>query len=130
MAARKTTARKSAPAAGSFLPRDIGHVIVYVKNMKKAVAFYRDTLGFPCLYASDVWSEFRTGGATFALHQAEDARPRDTGISFNVGNVDDTVGALKRRGVKIVRPAAAVSDDIRCASFADPEGNVLGVSGR
>jgi predicted enzyme related to lactoylglutathione lyase len=126
----KKASRKSAPAAESFLPRRIGHVMVFVKNMKKAVAFYRDTLGLACAYESDCWSEFRTEGATLALHHAEDAAPRNTGISFNVGNVDDTVGVLVSRGVKIVRQAEAVCDDIRCASFADPEGNVLGVSGR
>ncbi len=127
-AARKRASRTTTDA--SFLPRMVGHVLVFVKNMKKSVAFYRDTLGWPCLYESDCWTEFRTEGATVALHHADDAKPRDTGISFNVGNVDDTVKALARRGVRIVRPAAAVSDDIRCASFADPEGNVLGVSGR
>ncbi len=126
--ARKKTTRTT--AAGTFLPRKVGHVMIFVKNMKKSVAFYRDTLGWPCLYESAYWSEFRTEGATVALHHGDDAKPRDTGISFHVGNVDDTVKALVRRGVKIVRPAAPVSDDIRCASFADAEGNVLGVSGR
>ena len=126
----KKAARKSAPAAESFLPRKIGHVMVFVKNMKKSVAFYRDTLSLPCSYTSDCWSEFKTEGATFALHHSDDAKPRDTGISFNVGNVDDTISALVARGVKIVRQAEAVCDDIRCASFADPEGNILGVSGR
>jgi predicted enzyme related to lactoylglutathione lyase len=128
--AAKKPARKSAPAAESFLPRKVGHVMVYVRNMKKAVGFYRDTLGIPCAYESDCWSEFKTEGATLALHHAADPKPRDTGISFNVGNVDDTVKALTDRGVKIVRQAEAVCDDIRCASFADPEGNILGISGR
>lgn len=131
------TARKSpkkatrkAPAAESFLPREIGHVMIFVKDMKKAVAFYRDTLGLPALYVSDCWSEFRTGGATLALHQADDAKGRNTGISFNVGNVDDTLAALTSRGVKITREPEMVCDDVRCAAFADPEGNSLGVSGR
>ena len=127
--ARKS-AKKPSPAAANFLPRQIGHIVVYVRNMKKSVAFYRDTLGLPCLYDSECWSEFSTGGATLALHQSDTATPRDTGISFNVGNVDDTIRALTARRVKIVRPAAPVSDDIRCASFADPEKNVLGISGR
>ena len=104
--------------------------MIYVKNMKKSVAFYRDTLGLACAYESACWSEFKTEGATLALHQADEAKPRDTGISFNVGNVDDTVSALVHRGVKITRQAEAVCDDIRCASFADAEGNTLGVSGR
>jgi lactoylglutathione lyase len=128
--AAKKAARKPAPNAESFLPRKLGHVMVFVRDMKASVAFYRDTLGLPCLYESDCWSEFRTEGATLALHHSGDASPRNTGISFNVGNVDDTLSALRARGVRIVREAEAVCDDIRCASFADAEGNVLGVAGR
>ena len=116
--------------ATTFLPQTIGHAMVFVVDMKRSIAFYRDILGLEPLFESDAWTEFRTGDATLALHQSDEARPRDTGISFNVGNVDDTVGALVKRGVRIVRPPAMVTDDVRCAAFADVEGNVIGIAGR
>lgn len=125
----KKSSRKSA-SPESFLPRDIGHVMIFVKDMDRSVAFYRDTLGLPAMFVSECWSEFRTGGTTLALHQADDAKGRNTGISFNVGNVDDTMAVLVARGVKITREAEMVCDDVRCAAFADPEGNVVGISGR
>jgi predicted enzyme related to lactoylglutathione lyase len=130
VAAAKRPKKVAKTNDAKFLPKSVGHVIVYVKDMKKCIAWYRDVLGLACSHESEYWSEFRTEGTTLALHPGADGKGRDTGISFNVGNVDDTVNALRARGVKIVREAQPVCDDIRCASFADPEGNVLGVAGR
>lgn len=99
----RRAARPPETAARTVLPRRIGHVLVCVRDMKKAVAFYRNRLGLACTHESAGWSEFATEGCTLALHHADDATPRDTGISFNVGNVDDTVRALRRARVRIVQ---------------------------
>lgn len=44
------------------------HLIKFVANMDKAVAFHRDVLGLPLKFASSEWSEFATGETTLALH--------------------------------------------------------------
>ena len=51
------------------------HAIVFVSDMDKAVAFYRDTFGLKLKFASPVWSEFETGATTLALHPASEQNP-------------------------------------------------------
>jgi lactoylglutathione lyase len=51
----------------------VSYAIVFVSDMKRSVAFYRDVIGLPLKFDSPEWSEFSTEGATFALHRAEKA---------------------------------------------------------
>ncbi len=51
----------------------LGYAIVFVSDMKRSVAFYRDVIGLPLKFDSPEWSEFATDGATLALHRAEKA---------------------------------------------------------
>jgi lactoylglutathione lyase len=51
----------------------VSYAIVFVSDMKRSVAFYRDILGLPLKFDSPEWSEFATDGATLALHRAEHA---------------------------------------------------------
>ena len=52
----------------------VNYVIVFVSDMKRAVAFYRDALGLPLRFESPGWTEFATEGATLALHEGEKPR--------------------------------------------------------
>ena len=49
----------------------VSYAIVFVSDMKRSVAFYRDVMGLPLKFDSPEWSEFATDGATFALHRSE-----------------------------------------------------------
>jgi lactoylglutathione lyase len=49
----------------------VSHAIVFVSDMKRSVAFYRDVIGLPLKFDSPEWSEFATEGATIALHRSE-----------------------------------------------------------
>ena len=49
----------------------VSYAIVFVSDMKRSVAFYRDVIGLPLKFDSPEWSEFATEGATFALHRAD-----------------------------------------------------------
>ena len=53
--------------------RTLGYVIVFVSDMDKSIAFYRDVLGFSVKHQSPDWTEFATGGTTLALHPADAA---------------------------------------------------------
>ncbi len=48
----------------------LNYAIVFVSDMKRSVAFYRDTLGLPLRFESPHWTEFATAGASLALHQS------------------------------------------------------------
>ena len=49
----------------------LNYVIVFVSDMDRSIAFYRDVLGFPVKHQSPKWSEFGTEGITLALHLGE-----------------------------------------------------------
>ena len=51
----------------------VSYAIVFVSDMKRSVAFYRDVIGLPLKFDSPEWSEFATEGATLALHRSEHA---------------------------------------------------------
>jgi lactoylglutathione lyase len=44
----------------------LSHIIEFVADMDRAVAFYRDVIGLPLKFQSPEWSEFSTGDVTFA----------------------------------------------------------------
>ena len=48
--------------------KQLDYVIVYVSDMQRSLAFYRDTLGLTLKFTSPGWTEFVTGSATIALH--------------------------------------------------------------
>ena len=53
----------------------VNYAIIFVSDMKRAVAFYRDVLGLPLKFESPGWTEFATDGATLALHAAKATAP-------------------------------------------------------
>src|SRR5260370_37203445 len=43
--------------------------VIYVSDMQRSTAFYRDTLGLPLKFSSPGWTEFNNTGTTLALHR-------------------------------------------------------------
>jgi len=116
----------------------LGYVIVYVKDTKQAVPFYRDTLGMSLKSEEDGWVEFETGSTTFALHGQEDLKAeRVLGQPVPVFTVEDFYGtyeALKSSGVPIAKEPQQVCEAGpgqlgMSAEFKDPDGNLLSIFG-
>jgi lactoylglutathione lyase len=108
----------------------VNYVIVFVSNMKKSVAFYRDVVGMPLKFESPGWSEFATGGATLALHSsgqahAEPASRLETpgwcrpGLS--VPSLDEFHQRMLTHDVPCLEAPAEVFG-VRVAQYADPDG--------
>jgi lactoylglutathione lyase len=51
----------------------VSSATIFVSDMKRSVAFYRDVIGLPLKFDSPEWSEFATEGAALALHRSEKA---------------------------------------------------------
>lgn len=94
-----------------------------VKDMKKAVAFYRDVLGLPLVEESDGWSSFDVGGVRLGLHERDPGAPLGAVVTFAVDDLDQTIETLRRRGVKF-RGEAEHEDFGSLIEFEDAEGNV------
>src|SRR5258708_39815241 len=58
--------------------KQLDYVIVYVSDMQRSLAFYRDTLGLTLKFTSPGWTEFVTGTTTIALHVVGGGGERST----------------------------------------------------
>ncbi|MBL8861262.1 MAG: VOC family protein [Planctomycetes bacterium] len=126
--------------------RSIGYVILFVRDMQRSIAFYRDTLGIPVKMQEHNWTEFDMTGAILALHTIDgDAPPapkpladpsQKQGVAVEVVfTVDDPLGvraAVVKSGVTVAPPKmvheAGPSVGVSCL-FEDPDGNLLSIYG-
>ncbi|PYT00692.1 MAG: hypothetical protein DMF63_06540 [Acidobacteria bacterium] len=77
------------------------YVIKYVADIDRAVAFYRDTLGFELRMQYPRWTEFSTGQMTLALHPSSDEHPPgSTSIGFGVDDFDGFFSKAKEDGIE------------------------------
>ncbi len=114
----------------------INYSIVFVSDMARSVAFYRDVVGIPLKFESPGWSEFVTDGATLALHesdgsaadadtqQAEPAGSCRTG--FEVQNLDVFHERMIENSVPCAQEPTATFG-ARIAQYLDPDGLLFSV---
>jgi catechol 2,3-dioxygenase-like lactoylglutathione lyase family enzyme len=102
-------------------------VYLFVTDMERAIAFYRDTLELPLEYGSgDEWAQFSAGTLKLALHGTAhaDLRPGGT-VAFTVTDLDASKAKLVDRGVTLGHEGGGERLGPRFVEFADPDGNVL-----
>jgi predicted enzyme related to lactoylglutathione lyase len=105
-------------------------MLVYVENLDRAIAYYRDVLGFKPLHGIPGNNfEFATSGAPLVLHRdgrgAEAPRGRAGFVpSFQVTALHELIETYRKRGVRIVDEVMEVSHGW-IAFISDLEGNVL-----
>lgn len=115
----------------------LSYAIIFVSDMKRAVAFYRDVLGLPLKFESSHWTEFATDGATLALHVSEGPNPeQDAPQRLSAGRCRPGLGvadldAFHKRMVEKNVPCIQEPKETfgaRIAQYADPDGLVISVS--
>ena len=114
----------------------VNYVIVIVSDMKRSVAFYRDTIGLPVKFESPGWTEFATEGATIALHPGETSGGRSARPSgdqpgqcrpgLGVPDLDVFHRKMKDQGVPCIQEPTDVYGS-RVAQYADPDGLAISV---
>ena len=115
-----------------------GCTIIFVSNMDRSVAFYRDVLGLTLRFQSPEWSEFATEGVTLALHGTEapnpDAPRQGTTpaghcqVGFNVNDIDAFHEQLVAKGVPCIQPPKLEEFGAKLARYADPDGLQISIS--
>ncbi len=113
------------PMAG--LVRDIGHILVGVEDMDRALAFYRDLLGFEVVgEANPMWTVVTVPGGQFTLYQQESVTPIALGgegigtpFSLHVDDFEKAAERLEAEGERVQ------SVDAHHGVVLDPFGNVL-----
>ncbi len=135
--------------------KKISTIEIPVSNMKRAVSFYENVLGLKKSYDHPVWTSFDVGGVSFALAASgtkgkekdtelckscslcvlrfaagkmklDKKAPTATSIlNFEVGNLDETYGILRERGVKFITEPKEQGWGGKTAIMLDPDNNIL-----
>lgn len=124
--------------------RNIDHVVVMAKDIDRAIAFYRDTLGGTAPYEKAFRDgripvmPIRLGGAVVNLQRldqpayivAERLASGTVDVCFRWdGPIDTAIAHLRSRGIEIIEgPVSRVAADGvwgQSVYFRDPDGNLL-----
>jgi catechol 2,3-dioxygenase-like lactoylglutathione lyase family enzyme len=107
----------------------IGQIAVNVKNIDRAVQFYRDALGMRFLFQAGTLAFFDCGGVRLMLSPAEKAEFDHPGsiIYYRVADIEAAHAAMKGRGVGFIDQPhllhKAPDHDLWMTFFTDSEGN-------
>ena len=109
----------------------IGYLIVGVRDLERAVNFYRDVLGFKLIFSEPKFhfARFDVGGMSFSLAASDTdghggtPGDRHTGIGIAVDDVDAAYEELKAKGVVFTMAPAKQPWGGYMGLFADPDGN-------
>jgi methylmalonyl-CoA/ethylmalonyl-CoA epimerase len=119
--------------AENFALTRVGQISVRAKDLDRATAFYRDTLGLKHLHKAPSLSVFDCGGTTLLLALPENASLDHPGsiIYFDVADIQEAYKALSDRGVKFMEKPNKVGSlgevDVWIAVFHDSEDNMMGL---
>lgn len=113
----------------------IAQIAIPVKELARAVQFYRDALGMRFLFEVPGLAFFDAAGVRIMLAAPEGQGPgddrRSSMIYFTVKDIDHAQRALRARGVHFIRDAHLVArlpdHDLWMAFLEDSEGNGLGI---
>ncbi|MGH9476726.1 MAG: VOC family protein [Terriglobales bacterium] len=119
------------PLGGNFAVGSIGQIAVNVKELGRAVGFYRDILRLPFLFATGTLAFFDAGGVRLMLDKTD--RPEfdhpSSILYFTVPDIRTGYQALVERGVRFVAAPSMIAKldqrQVWMAFFRDSEENIM-----
>ena len=113
----------------------VKQIALTVKDLARATAFYRDTLGLPLLFEVPRLAFLNLHGIRLMLSTGEgEGAPQDphgTVLYYLAEDLPATFATLKTRGVKVVREPHLIAKlpdhELWMAFLEDSEGNLFGV---
>ena len=104
----------------------IGHVILRSKDPKRAVEFYRKTLGLKQVVKGDYFNAFEVGDVHFCIMPGEPQQ--NARFDFTARNVDRLYERLSQAGVPCRPPKDDERSGHRWFWFSDPDGTEIVVN--
>ena len=122
------------PTSTSLKISTLSYVVIYVSDIAKSMAFYRDKLGMTVKMNQPSWVEFETGATTLGLHATDnmpEVKDGHPALIFQVDDVYAAAAALKANGIKLKEEPRQVCEEGDkvgiSADFVDLDGNLLAV---
>jgi len=110
----------------------IAQLLIPIRDFDTGVAFYRDTLGIPFLFAAPPqMAFFNCGGIRLLVGVMPPGQEAQKGsaIYFQVSDIHSVFASLKERGVSFKDEPHVVNrtprSELWLAEFVDPDGNQL-----
>lgn len=110
----------------------VGQLLIPVRDLDRAMAFYRDVLGLQFLFtAPPQMSFFQSGQVRLLVGVPPEDHPRENGavIYFHVPDIHAVFETLRERGVAFGADPHVVhrtpSTELWLCEFVDPDGNHL-----
>jgi catechol 2,3-dioxygenase-like lactoylglutathione lyase family enzyme len=122
-------------SAANLARRKLVQVALTCRDLDRARAFYRDTLGLPLLFEAGNMLFFQLEGLRLMVGLAAKPDQAIGGslIYFDAPDMAALGEALEARGVKFVGPPVAVQQtqthELQLREFLDPDGNALALMG-
>ena len=121
-----------------MLIRMVNGVVLFVQDLERCVAFYRDTVGLEVVFSDPVSVAFKMEGQDFLLLEVaaaaemvgEEALGQHKGaghevlLCADVEDVDAAYETLTAKGIAFIRPPKDQAWGLRTAYFADPQGHL------
>ncbi|MFI6832086.1 VOC family protein [Kribbella sp. NPDC050241] len=106
-----------------------------VGDLERSLRWYEQALGFEVVHRLDAWgwAELSTPlpGISIGIGQVED--PKTDGgvvVTFGVRDIDKAREHLESHGTRFDGETRLVADEVRLATFYDPDGNTFMLSER
>ncbi len=112
--------------------QSIGQIAITVRDVGKAIEFYRDSIGLKFLFqAGPTMAFFQCGEVRLMLTQpeGEDGATHSSILCFKVASIEAAAGEMKAKGVAFERDPHLIAKmpdhDLWMAFFHDPDRNVM-----
>src|SRR3984893_19293577 len=119
--------------------QELGHIVLYVRDVERSAAFYRDVLGFrqisePTTFPAAAFSSGRTHHELLLIEVGPDAAPVPQGrhmglyhFGLKVGDTDEELREARDRGLAAgVHVVGAADHTVTHSLYVlDPDGNEL-----
>jgi len=110
----------------------VGQLLIPVDDFERGIAFYRDVLGLPLLFAAPPqMAFFMCGGIRLLVGVVPPGQKAQRGatIYFRIKDIDAVFSTLNAKGVQFLASPHVVNRtaqaELWLAEFTDPDGNQL-----
>ena len=103
--------------------KELGHLVLYVRNLERSAAFYRDVFGWQTGPGGTLSVPVSRSPLAGALRQD----PMNKVIYLGVDDVTTSLARVVQHGGKIVQPRFEVKGVVVLGLFTDPAGNAMGL---